>query len=127
MAEKSLENSLARPRALRIGNAVVDIYPIRIKDWPEASKVIYILDFESLADIAYLQGIDSLRTLALIAARSEESERTDLVELIDSITNDEYRELRATLMEQNDIDMERLHSKLAKLTGNQKNAQTPLS
>lgn len=111
----------------RIKNTVIDLYPIRLKDWPDASKLLFLLNFDSLADIAYTQSTDALVALIHIAARYEELETKTQFEAIQDMTDTDYKWLRNLLSAQNDIDMDRLADKIAKISGDRKNAEAPSS
>lgn len=116
-----LENAVGKSVEFRIGNTVIDLYPIMIRDWTETSKLMYILNFESLADIAYVGALDSLKQLIMIAARSGEISNTDHFSVLELMTNEDYKWLRNILSAQNDIDMDRLLDKVSKISGKPKN------
>lgn len=110
---------------LRVGNRVIDLYPIRLRDWPEASKLIYILRFPSLADIAYLQSFETLKNMFKVAARLDDV-NDERLGLLEDLTDKEYKVARSIMTKQNDIDMERVMKDVSRLTG-RKNIVTPTS
>lgn len=127
-SEANLEQMVATDTgvAFRVGNRVIDLYPIRLRDWPEASKLIYILRFTSLADIAYLQSFDSLKQLFKVAARLDDV-NDERLNLLNDMTDKEYKIARSVMTQQNDIDMERVMKDVSRLTGGRKNIVTPTS
>ena len=110
----------------RIGYKVIDLVPIRLRDWPEASKLIFTLRFDSLADLAYLQSTDSLVKLIKVAARHEEIEDETVFDMLNDMTDKDYKILKRIMTQQNDIDMERVLKDVSRITG-RKNTGTPTS
>lgn len=110
----------------RIGNRCIDLYPIRIRDWTDASKLIYVLSFESLADVAYLKALETLVDLVKIAARAETLPDQSVFEMLDDMTDQDYKNLKQILTKQNDIDMKRVMNDVSRITG-RKNLATPTS
>ena len=129
MEEKTLETVISKGTEWRIGNTVIDLHPIRLKDWPDASKLMYLLSFESLADIAYIAGIEGLKTLIDIVARASElpEGKRDHFTVLDDITDSDFKWLRQIISAQNDINMDRLLDQVAKISGNPKNVKAPNS
>lgn len=125
--EDTLAQSVATDTgvAFRVGNRVLDLYPIRLRDWPAASKLIYILRFTSLADIAYLQSFDTLKNMFRVAARIDDINDERLA-LLEEMTDKEYKIARSVMTKQNDIDMDRVTKEVSRLTG-RKNIGTPTS
>lgn len=125
--EESLAQTVATDTGVpfRVGNRVLDLYPIRLRDWPTASKLIYLLRFTSLADIAYLQSFDTLKNLFRVAARIENID-DDRLSLLEDMTDKEYKIARSVMTKQNDIDMDRVMKDVSRITG-RKNIGTPTS
>lgn len=127
MSDTSVDAAVGKGAEWRIKSTVIDLYPIRLKDWPDASKLLYLLNFDSLADIAYMGLTDSLVTLLHIAARYDELESKDQFEVLQDMTDADYKWARNLLSAQNDIDMDRLMEKISKISGDRKNAVAPSS
>lgn len=125
--DERLEKSLGLPQTFRIKNTVFDLYPIRLIDWSDAQKLMFLLHFESLAEIAFVERLDDLRLLVRIVARANDLEDTSHLETIEQMTQVDYAEFRKIVMEQNDIDLERLKNTIASISGRPKNAGTPAS
>jgi hypothetical protein len=120
MAQKSVKEALGQPSIIRIDNIGIELHPIRIKDWPEASKLIYLLDFESLADIAYIEGLSDLKALIQIVGRASEKDKLDW-SIIEDMTDEVFKTFRELTISQNDIDLKRVLAKVASVAGDQKN------
>lgn len=121
MSENTIENATGGSQELRIGNIVIDLYPIRLRDWIEASKLLYILNWDSLADVAYVGGLDILKDLVRVAARASEKSDNSNLEALESMTDKDFKWLKQIMSAQNDIDMERLLDKVSKISGKPKN------
>lgn len=127
MSDTSVDAAVGKGAEWRIKNTVIDLYPIRLKDWPDASKLLYLLSFDSLADIAYTGSTDSLVTLIHIAARYDEQESKTQFDALADLVDWDYKGFRNIISSQNDIDMERLLNQISKLSGERKNAEAPSS
>ena len=128
MPEDQIGKAVGASESLRIGNTVIDIYPIRLEDWPDASTLMYLLHFESLSDIGYVKKTEELEDLIRIAARAKELPNTEHLAIIKKLIDPEYKVLLKIMKSQNDIDMDRLIASVSKVTGGRsKNVETPIS
>jgi hypothetical protein len=78
------------------------------------------IDFESLAYIAYIEGLSDLKALVQIVGRAPEKDKLDW-SIIEDMTDEVFKAFRELTISQNDIDLKRVLAKVARVAGDQKN------
>ena len=94
----------------QVGTRVVELHPVLVKDWPEFSKNLFILEHETLYEIfMYGDGSEILWETVKVICRTKE-----VPPLFEELTQLDYRRFREIVLEQNDINFEEVRDKKRK-------------
>ena len=105
--------SLGAPVALRLADRVIDVYPVRLKDWPDFAPVLFALEMENLHEVHFFgDGPIAFHKALQIVLRLEE-----IPEIVIEITQAEFKRLRDLVIQQNELDFTRLHKKVEAYSG----------
>ncbi len=104
-------SALGNCAAFRVGNKVVDIYPVRLKDWPEFVPALFAFEMENLHEIHYFSDLAEAFFSGLRIVTRTSSEQA-LSDIFDDIEQSHYSELRKLIIQQNDLNFERLREKI---------------
>lgn len=97
---EDLKKILGVVMPFQMGEHKVDLYPIRVKDWPEFSANVVALTLERLQDIfKFADGYDRLIKCIGIITRKD-----PIHEMFYDMTQADYTRFRDVVISQNDLD-----------------------
>lgn len=114
MASKEMERvntMLGVEHPFRIGDSIIDLYPVKLRDWEKFSETLAALELETLYQVySYKDAIDKFIECIKIVGR-----RADVPDCLYDIDDKQYEELRRIIIEQNNLDFDFLKRKQQEL------------
>ena len=100
---EEVKKILGTVQELRVGSKVVDLYPLRLNDWPKFAENFEAIRPKRLQDIfKYIDAPDALQEIFKLVTRKD-----PLPELYFDMTQKEYADFRMKVIGQNDLDLDK--------------------
>lgn len=114
MSSKEMERvntMLGVEHPYRIGDSIIDLYPVKLRDWEKFSETLAALELETLYQVySYKDAIDKFIECIKIAGRRE-----DVPDCLYEIDEKQYEEIRQIIIDQNNLDFDFLKKKQQEL------------
>jgi tryptophan 2,3-dioxygenase len=100
---ENVSKFLGKPTDFRVLDKIIDLYPVKLRNWPEFSEVLFVLKLESLQEIyQYIDAPQALEKVFKIVTRMDL-----LHDLYYDMTEADYQTFREKVINQNGLNFDK--------------------